>query len=102
MAMLHVFGDESHKSKSERVFAVAALFGTEEQWDGLRRRWTARLGDKVFHAAECESDRGQFANSGHADNQKLYADLTRIVAESHLSVHLRLYHGRRGQNNLQR
>jgi|ERR1019366_2730081 hypothetical protein len=80
--MLHVFGDESHDPKSERVFAVAALFGTEQHWDALRQRWQARLGGRIFHATDCETDHGEFANSDHAENLKLYADLTTILAES--------------------
>ena len=82
--MLQVFGDESHDPKNERVFAVAALFGTEDQWGELRGRWKDRLGDRVFHATDCETDHGDFAESDHADNLKLYADLAKILAESRL------------------
>src|SRR5262249_35227635 len=82
--MLLAYGDESHDSRTERVFAVAALFGAVEQWDELTRRWAARIGDRVFHAADCESDHGAFKTSAHYDNQRLYADLTRILAESRL------------------
>ncbi len=80
--MLQVFGDESHDPKSERVFAVAALFGAEAQWEDLKRRWRDRLGHRIFHAADCESGHGDFARTPHADNQKLYADLARILGES--------------------
>jgi hypothetical protein len=82
--VLHVFGDESHDPKSERVFAVAALFGSEAQWDDLKGRWRNRLGDRIFHATDCESDHGVFAATSHAENQKLYADLTNILGESRL------------------
>lgn len=82
--MLQVFGDESHDPKSERVFAAAALFGTEEQWATFRERWTERLGGRVFHASDCETDHGEFAATDHAENLKLYADLTKILAESKL------------------
>lgn len=82
--MLQVFGDESHDPKSERVFAVAAIFGTEEQWAALRPLWTDRLGGRVFHASDCETDHGEFATSPHEENLRLYADLTKILAESRL------------------
>ena len=82
--MLQVFGDESHDPKSERVFAAAALFGTEEEWAAFGERWTERLGGRVFHASDCETDHGEFAGTDHAENLKLYADLTKILAESKL------------------
>ena len=84
VVMLQVFGDESHDPKSERVFAVTALFGTEEQWNALRPPWTARLGGRIFHASDCETDHGEFADSPHGENLELYADLTRILASSKL------------------
>jgi len=82
--MLQVFGDESHDPKSERVFAVAALFGTEEQWNAFQALWTARLGGRIFHASDCGTDHGEFADSPHSENLELYADLTRILASSKL------------------
>lgn len=82
--MLQVFGDESHDPKSERVFAVAALFGTEEQWADFRKAWAARLGGRIFHASDCETDHGEFADTPHEENLRLYADLTKILAASKL------------------
>jgi hypothetical protein len=82
--MLQVFGDESHDPKCERVFAAAALFGTEEQWGAFRGQWTDRLDGRVFHASDCETDHGEFVGTAHAENLKLYADLTKILAESKL------------------
>src|ERR1035441_475806 len=82
--MLQVYGDESHDPRMERVFAVAALFGTQARWDDLAIRWQDRLGDRVFHATDCETDHGEFARTDHADNLKLYADLTKILGESRL------------------
>ena len=82
--MLQVFGDESHDPKCERVFAAAALFGTEEQWGAVRAQWTDRLDGRVFHASDCETDHGEFVGTDHAENLKLYADLTKILAESKL------------------
>ncbi len=82
--MLQVFGDESHDPKCEQVFAVAALFGTDEQWAELRGRWKALLGNRIFHASDCETGHGEFAGVDHATNRKLYADLTRLLADSRL------------------
>jgi hypothetical protein len=82
--MLQVFGDESHDPKNERVFAVAAIFGTEEQWDAFRPLWTERLAGRVFHASDCETDHGEFALTTHAENLQLYADLTKLLGASKL------------------
>jgi hypothetical protein len=82
--MLQVFGDESHDSKGVRVFAVAVLFGTEQQWAEFKGPWQAGLQGRVFHAADCETDHGDFAGSEHSENLKVYADLTKILASSHL------------------
>ncbi len=46
--------------------------------------WTARLGGRIFHASDCETDHGEFADSPHSENLELYADLTRILASSKL------------------
>ena len=82
--MLQVFGDESHDPKSERVFAVAAIFGTEEQWAAFRPAWIERLAGRVFHASDCETDHGEFASTSHAENLQLFADLTKMLAASKL------------------
>jgi hypothetical protein len=82
--MLQVFGDESHDPKNERVFAVAALFGTEAQWCALTDHWNSLLGGRIFHATDCETNHGEFALTSHSDNLKLYRDLTKVLAESGL------------------
>ena len=84
LKLLQVFGDESHDPKCERVFAAAALFGTEEQWAAFRPLWTERLGGRVFHASDCETDHGEFADTPHSENLQLYADLTKLLANSTL------------------
>jgi hypothetical protein len=58
--MLAVSGDESHDDKKQRVFAVAGIMGTQEQWDTLTPIRLARTGGKVFHAADCEAGYGPF------------------------------------------
>lgn len=82
--MLKVFGDESHDSKTERVFAIAIVFGTEAQWAELEAPWKERLAGRIFHATDCETDRGEFAATEHRDNLKLFADLTTILCKSAL------------------
>jgi hypothetical protein len=85
--VLLAYGDESHDPKNERVFAFAALFGSEQQWDTLRSKWSERLNGRVFHAADCESDQGEFSGNDHAANLRLFADLTRILAASGIIGH---------------
>ncbi len=36
----------------------------------------------MFHAKDCETDRGEFATTPHAENQQLYADLATLIAKS--------------------
>jgi len=80
--VLSVFGDESHDETKQRVFAVAGLLGTPEEWDDLEIRWVKRTGGRVFHAAECESDKGEFSTTSHKENQELYRDLTKLIADT--------------------
>ncbi|MGB9120502.1 MAG: hypothetical protein WCE73_07780, partial [Candidatus Angelobacter sp.] len=77
--MASIVGDES---ASEYVFALAALIGNDREWLSLERNWNKRTAGAVFHAAECESDRGDFCRYSHAENLSLYADLTSIIATS--------------------
>ena len=56
-----------------------------EQWDALEVKWLERTGGKIFHAADCESDHGEFKGIPHEDNLKLYRDLVTIIVNSSLS-----------------
>lgn len=82
--MLTVFGDESHDTHKERIFCVAGVLGTQDDWDLVKVRWIERTNGKCFHAAECESDSGEFAGVPHTVNLKLYADLTQLIVSSKL------------------
>jgi hypothetical protein len=82
--VLKVFGDESHDSTKERIFAVAGLLGDENQWRSFRQKWNARLGGLVFHAADCESGYGDFRGMAADERHRLHRDLTRLLAESGL------------------
>jgi hypothetical protein len=84
ITMYTVYGDESHDSKEERIYVVNGLLGSQEQWDEFEIEWTGCTGGNIFHAADCESDRGEFKNTPHAENQTLYRHLTNILAESNL------------------
>ena len=84
IVMLSVFGDESHDSSKARVFAVAGLLGSGDDWETFRQRWRDRLGNIVFHAADCESGHGDFREMLEADRLQLHRDLTKILADSKL------------------
>jgi hypothetical protein len=80
--MLTIFGDESHDEKKQEVFAVVGIAAPQEVWDKLSPIWLERLNGRVFHAADCESNRGDFKNYSHEENLTLYKDLTNILASS--------------------
>jgi hypothetical protein len=69
-----VFGDESYDEKRKRVFAIAGLFGNEEDWDALANKWTESTKGEEFHAAKWQTD------NRHGE----YASLTKILAASKL------------------
>jgi hypothetical protein len=82
--VLTAFGDESYDEQGSRVFAVAALVGSAEEWEAVTDRWHECTGQTIFHAADCEADRGRFAEQSHSENLDLYKNLTRIIAGSEL------------------
>src|ERR1700722_5219555 len=84
VVMYSVFGDESHDEKNERVFAVAGLFGSDEDWKQLRAKWINRTGGKNFHAAACETGKGDYAGAPDVENKALYKDLTQLLCASRL------------------
>lgn len=82
--MLSAFGDESSDETQARVFAVAGILGSADDWADFRQKWTDRLDGKVFHAADCEAGRGAFKDMGKSASWQLLNDLTSILAESRL------------------
>ena len=82
--LYNVFGDESYDEDKQRVYAVAGIIGSELDWEPVIQDWTARTGGLIFHAKDCDTDRGDFAKFEHAQNKKLYKDLTAILADSRL------------------
>jgi hypothetical protein len=85
VALLYaVHGDESVDEAAERAFAVAGIFGTQAEYDDLSIKWFERTKGIDFHAAECESDMGDFSGNSHAENLMIYHDLTRLLCSTKL------------------
>jgi hypothetical protein len=82
--MFTVYADESTDAKSERIFAVAGVMGTQEEWDELEIKWVARTGGKIFHATDCESGYGAYKNIPIEKCHKEYETLTNIIVNSRL------------------
>jgi len=82
--MIFVYGDDSADERKQRVSAVAVVVGDEEGWQALESKWIERTNGIPFHARDCESDRGDYANISHDDNKSLYRALTTMLAESDL------------------
>ncbi|HEY9072649.1 MAG TPA: hypothetical protein VIN67_00835 [Desulfobaccales bacterium] len=80
--MLSVFADDSSDEKGKRIFAIAGVMGTQEEWDALKIKWLDRTGGKIFHATDCDSDHGDFKDIPHDQNKKLYKDLTKLLAQT--------------------
>ena len=82
--MITVFGDESHDSKNERVFVVAGIGGTQQEWDEVEPLWNERHKGIPFHATDCESGHGSYKGINRNVNLKLYEDSIKIIANSKL------------------
>jgi hypothetical protein len=82
---LKAYGDESADATKSHVFAVAAVFGTEDEWSLAMRKWLMRTRGLPFHATDCEAE---FVHDSdrerHQVNLNLYRDLTQILAGSSL------------------
>lgn len=84
MVTLKFYGDESADATSSRVFSVAGVIGTDDEWAEAMRPWLRRTRGLAFHANKCESQFAKTDHEKHEENLKLYRDLTVILAESHL------------------
>ncbi len=81
--MLTIFGDESHDEAKQKVYTVVGIIAPQETWDFLYVAWKGRMGEKkIFHAADCEADKGDFQNNSHEQNLSLYKDMVTILASS--------------------
>jgi hypothetical protein len=79
-----VYGDESADETKERVFVVAGVVGLNEHWETLQPKWDERCGGIPFHANDCESNQGDFAQFSDAENKARYKDLTVLLSNSGL------------------
>jgi hypothetical protein len=82
--MMRAFGDESADESAQRVFAVAAVIGSDDHWERLEPAWLARTKGIPFHANDCDSNHGDHAKADHQENKDLYRDLSIMLAESGL------------------
>ena len=80
--MVSVFGDDSTDETKQRVFAGAGVIATEEEWEKIEGAWLERTGGIPFHATDCDSDQGVYANTPHAENKALYKDLVQLLVNS--------------------
>jgi hypothetical protein len=81
---LKFYGDESADETNSRVFTVAGVLGTEDDWTEAMRFWLRRTRGLQFHANKCESQFAKTDREKHDEDLNLYRDLTVILAESHL------------------
>jgi len=76
-----VYGDESRDEEHGRVYAVASVFGHDDDWAELEGPWKAVLGDRVFHAAECEFGKGDFRDLKQGEGKRIYRELVTLIAQ---------------------
>lgn len=84
LTTLKVYGDESADATRTRVFSVATVIGTEDEWTAMMRPWLRRTRGLPFHANKCESEYARRDRAKHDENLTLYRDLVAILASSHL------------------
>ena len=80
--VISVFADDSCDEKCERIFVVASIWGTQEEWDTIEVNWIKRTGGKIFHATDCESGYGDYKGIPREKRHREYKDLTKILAAS--------------------
>jgi hypothetical protein len=80
--LITVYGDESHDEQKQRVYAVAGIAGTKEQWDKLESSWKKLTHGIPFHATDCETGYDKYKEKSPEENHKLYADLINLLADN--------------------
>jgi len=83
--MLCVYADDSTDGNKERVFAVAGVMGTQEEWDVLEVKWLERTGGIPFHTTDCEAGWGKYRDVPQEERRLLYRDLMVLLTSSNLS-----------------
>ena len=86
VVMLRAYGDESMDEGKQRVCAVAAVTGTEDEWRAIQEKWIARNNGVPFHGKDCDINpgRGDYAGRSHEENKALYRDLAVMIGDSGL------------------
>jgi hypothetical protein len=82
--MYCAYGDESTDDTQSRVYAVAAVFGHQSDWDEIKPLWENRLGGKLFHAVDVEFGQNDFSDLKPGEGRRLYRDVVKIVCASKL------------------
>jgi hypothetical protein len=82
--MLSVYADDSSDEKAERIFAVAGIIATQEEWDAIKLKWISCTGGKIFHATDCESGYGDYKGISREQRLMEYKELTKIIAQSNM------------------
>jgi hypothetical protein len=84
--LLFAYGDESSDETKQRVCAVAAVTGAEDDWKRLEQKWVAKNNGIPFHAKDCDVHPGRkaYKHRTHEQNRSLYRDLSIMLAESNL------------------
>ena len=80
--MLTVYGDESSDGKRDRVFTLAGIIGTQENWNRFEINWNNRTGDIPYHATDCLAGYGNYKEWPEDKRLRLHYDLSNILAES--------------------
>jgi hypothetical protein len=69
VAVIQFFGDDNADAAPQRVQAVAGYVAVVDEWDRLSEEWLDVIHDQAwpspisrFHAAECESQQGEFTS----------------------------------------
>jgi hypothetical protein len=82
---LKVFGDESADESAKRVFALSAVFGTEEEWVPTVAEWVRLTGGVEFHANEFETEFVRDSDrSKHKKRLDEYKALVHVLVNSPL------------------
>jgi hypothetical protein len=86
--MVSVFGDESADETKQRVFAVSAILGVEDQWEAAETAWLRVLDGREFHAAFWESEYADHPDTSlHKKNLATYRQLIDVLVSSGLCAY---------------
>lgn len=81
--MDEAYGDESYDA-GKTSYAVAAVLGSEREWEAVQIDWLKVTKGIPFHATDCDSDRGDYKPFSHEENKATYRAVCRVVRDSNL------------------